>query len=49
MERGFPRRIEDDFPGVEPKVDAVLEAFGKKSLISQPMGPLAESLHYKMV
>lgn len=28
MERGFPRRIEDDFPGVEPKVDAVLEAFG---------------------
>ncbi|XP_002708607.2 stromelysin-2 [Oryctolagus cuniculus] len=28
MERGFPRRIVDDFPGVEPKVDAVLEAFG---------------------
>nr|XP_004052085.3 stromelysin-2 [Gorilla gorilla gorilla] len=28
MEQGFPRLIADDFPGVEPKVDAVLQAFG---------------------
>ncbi|KAL4697376.1 hypothetical protein H8959_003074 [Pygathrix nigripes] len=34
LEQGFPRLIADDFPGVEPKVDAVLQAFGKKTLIS---------------
>uniref|UniRef100_A0A2K5DTQ0 Stromelysin-1 n=1 Tax=Aotus nancymaae TaxID=37293 RepID=A0A2K5DTQ0_AOTNA len=28
MEQGFPRLIADDFPGVKPKVDAVLQAFG---------------------
>lgn len=28
VEQGFPRLIADDFPGVEPKVDAVLQAFG---------------------
>uniref|UniRef100_A0A2K6FE68 Matrix metalloproteinase-14 n=1 Tax=Propithecus coquereli TaxID=379532 RepID=A0A2K6FE68_PROCO len=28
MEQGFPRLIADDFPGVEPKVDAVFQAFG---------------------
>uniref|UniRef100_A0A8D2D1N2 Stromelysin-1 n=1 Tax=Sciurus vulgaris TaxID=55149 RepID=A0A8D2D1N2_SCIVU len=28
MEKGFPRRIADDFPGVELKVDAVLQEFG---------------------
>nr|XP_019572734.1 PREDICTED: stromelysin-2-like [Rhinolophus sinicus] len=28
MEQGFPRLIGDDFPGVKPKVDAVLHAFG---------------------
>ncbi|XP_075402638.1 stromelysin-2-like [Tenrec ecaudatus] len=28
MEQGFPRLIAKDFPGVEPKIDAVLEAFG---------------------
>ncbi|XP_004469580.1 stromelysin-2 [Dasypus novemcinctus] len=28
LDRGFPRLIVDDFPGVEPKVDAVLQAFG---------------------
>ncbi|XP_004709061.1 stromelysin-1 [Echinops telfairi] len=28
MEPGFPRKIVDDFPGVDPKVDAVFEAFG---------------------
>lgn len=38
MEQGFPRLIADDFPGVEPKADAVLEAFGTKTLISLPMG-----------
>ncbi|ELW64937.1 stromelysin-1 [Tupaia chinensis] len=28
MEPGFPKKIAEDFPGVEPKVDAVFEAFG---------------------
>ncbi|KAM9221314.1 stromelysin-2 [Dugong dugon] len=28
MEKGFPRLIVDDFPGVGPKVDAALQAFG---------------------
>ncbi|XP_047609809.1 stromelysin-1-like [Phacochoerus africanus] len=28
MEAGFPKQIVEDFPGVEPKVDAVFEAFG---------------------
>lgn len=28
MDPGFPRQIVEDFPGVEPKVDAVFEAFG---------------------
>ncbi|XP_039714692.1 stromelysin-1 isoform X5 [Pteropus medius] len=28
MEQGFPRLITDDFPGVEPKANAVLQAFG---------------------
>ncbi|KAL2806991.1 stromelysin-2 preproprotein [Daubentonia madagascariensis] len=28
MDQGFPRLIADDFPGVEPKVDAALQAFG---------------------
>ncbi|KAM6159389.1 stromelysin-1-like [Rhynchocyon petersi] len=28
LEPGFPRQIVDDFPGVDPKVDAVFEAFG---------------------
>ncbi|XP_007944197.1 stromelysin-1 [Orycteropus afer afer] len=28
LEPGFPRQIADDFPGVDPKVDAVFEAFG---------------------
>ncbi|XP_019487813.1 PREDICTED: stromelysin-2-like [Hipposideros armiger] len=28
MDQGFPRLISDDFPGVKPKVDAVLHAFG---------------------
>uniref|UniRef100_H0X268 Matrix metallopeptidase 10 n=1 Tax=Otolemur garnettii TaxID=30611 RepID=H0X268_OTOGA len=28
MEQDFPRLIAEDFPGVEPKVDAALQAFG---------------------
>lgn len=32
MEQGFPKKIAEDFPGVEPKVDAVFEAFGKSRL-----------------
>lgn len=32
MEPGFPKKIAEDFPGVEPKVDAVFEAFGKNRL-----------------
>lgn len=28
MEPGFPKKIAENFPGVEPKVDAVFEAFG---------------------
>ncbi|XP_015989474.2 stromelysin-1-like [Rousettus aegyptiacus] len=28
MDPGFPRKIVEDFPGVEPKVNAVFEAFG---------------------
>lgn len=40
MEQGFPRLIGDDFPGVEPKVDAALHAFGKMTLISLPMRTL---------
>ncbi|XP_026361070.3 stromelysin-1 [Ursus arctos] len=28
MEPGFPREIAEDFPGVDPKVDAAFEAFG---------------------
>uniref|UniRef100_G1LUK6 Stromelysin-1 n=1 Tax=Ailuropoda melanoleuca TaxID=9646 RepID=G1LUK6_AILME len=28
MEPGFPRQIAEDFPGVDPKVDAAFEAFG---------------------
>ncbi|XP_031199684.1 stromelysin-2 isoform X1 [Mastomys coucha] len=28
MDKGFPRLITDDFPGIEPQVDAVLHEFG---------------------
>ncbi|KAF6333578.1 matrix metallopeptidase 3 [Rhinolophus ferrumequinum] len=28
MDPGFPRQIVEDFPGIEPKVDAVFESFG---------------------
>lgn len=33
MDPGFPRQIAEDFPGVDSKVDAVFEAFGKRILI----------------
>ncbi|XP_004469578.2 stromelysin-1 [Dasypus novemcinctus] len=36
MEPGFPRQTADDFPGVDPKVDAVLEAFGFLYFFSGP-------------
>lgn len=28
MDPGYPKQVEDDFPGIGPKVDAVFEAFG---------------------
>ncbi|XP_006887411.1 PREDICTED: stromelysin-2-like [Elephantulus edwardii] len=28
MDQGFPRLITEDFPGIEPKIDAVFETFG---------------------
>ncbi|XP_051055570.1 stromelysin-2 [Phodopus roborovskii] len=28
MDKGFPRLIKDDFPGIKPQVDAVFQAFG---------------------
>ncbi|XP_077626078.1 stromelysin-2 [Crocuta crocuta] len=37
MEQGFPRLIVDDFPGVEPKVDAVLQEFGFFYFFSGPL------------
>lgn len=40
MEQGFPRFIADDFPGVDGKVDAVLQMFGKRIPISLPVGVL---------
>jgi hypothetical protein len=33
MEPGFPRKIAEDFPGVDSKVDAVFEAFGERILV----------------
>lgn len=32
MEPDFPKKIADDFPGVDSKVDAAFEAFGKRIL-----------------
>lgn len=40
MDKGFPRLIKDDFPGIEPQVDAVLQAFGKKNFTSSTVGAL---------
>ena len=33
MEPGFPRQVAEDFPGVNSKIEAAFEAFGKKILI----------------
>lgn len=38
MEPGYPRKIAADFPGVDSKVDAVFEAFGKGTLTLLAMG-----------
>lgn len=38
MDKGFPRLIKDDFPGIEPQIDAVLQAFGRKNFMSLTMG-----------
>ncbi|KAK7812800.1 hypothetical protein U0070_019826 [Myodes glareolus] len=40
MDEGFPKLIKDDFPGIEPQVDAVLQAFGKKNFTSSTVGAL---------
>ena len=39
MDKGFPRLIKDDFAGIEPQVDAVLQAFGK-NFMSSTVGAL---------
>lgn len=38
MEPGFPKETADDFPGIDTKVDAVFETFGKKILILSAVG-----------
>ena len=40
MEPGFPRKISKDFPGVDSKVDAVFEAFGKRTCTRLAIGLL---------
>ena len=40
MEPGFPRKISKDFPGVDSKVDAVFEAFGKRTRTRLAIGLL---------
>lgn len=32
MEPGFPKQIAEDFPGIDSKIDAVFEEFGKRIL-----------------
>ena len=44
MEPGFPKQILEDFPGVDPEVDAVFEAFGKRTLILLAVGHLKQSI-----
>lgn len=44
MDPGFPKKIVEDFPGVEPKVNAVFEAFGKRILILLAIGQLKHSM-----
>lgn len=38
MEPGFPKETADDFPGIDTKVDAVFETFGKKILTLSAVG-----------
>lgn len=38
MDKGFPRLIKDDFPGVKSQVDAVLQAFGKENFMPSAVG-----------
>lgn len=40
MEPGFPKQIVEDFPGVEPEVDAVFKVFGKRILLLLAVGHL---------
>ena len=44
MEPGFPKQIVEDFPGVEPEVDAVFEVFGKRTLLLLAVGHLKHSV-----
>lgn len=44
MEPGFPKEIAEDFPGVDPKVDAAFEMFGKRILVLLAMGHLKHSM-----
>ena len=44
MEPGFPKQIVEDFPGVEPEVDAVFEVFGKRALLLLAVGHLKHSI-----
>lgn len=44
MEPGFPKQIVEDFPGVYLEVDAVFEAFGKRTLILLAVGHLKQSI-----
>lgn len=44
MEPGFPKQIVEDFPGVEPEVDAVFEVFGKRILLLLAVGHLKHSI-----
>lgn len=40
MEPDFPKKIAEDFPGVDSKVDAAFEAFGKRISVLLAMGHL---------
>ena len=44
MEPGFPKQIVEDFPGVEPEVDAVFPVFGKRTFLLLAVGHLKHSI-----